>query len=164
MVRVGGRTLAVSRASLLLQGPTGRREKQAQGKAREHGLGEPLRSERAVEQETTVSLSERPERRPTPEAESALTGKAPEKAEQPNALSTRETGCGRARRPRAPWRCRRGRRPTRPARRMMRPRGTGLEASEKSWQERRRRVRLTVVSAASVASPLHAGLDGLTDG
>ena len=50
VVRVGGRTLAVTRACMLLQGPTGQREKEALGKAREHGLGEPLRSERAVEQ------------------------------------------------------------------------------------------------------------------
>ena len=76
MVRVGGRTLAVAPAPMPVRGLRGRSEKRALGIEREHGLGEPLRFERAEELRKPRCLSKRPEMQPPPKAESALTGKA----------------------------------------------------------------------------------------
>lgn len=119
MVRVGGRTLAVAPAPKPHWVLNGRREERALGIEEEDGLGEPLRSERAKGRRWPRLLLKRAERKPPPKAERALTGKAPEWAENKDALRVKGTGCGRARRLRAPWRCRRGRRPTRPARGMV---------------------------------------------
>ena len=75
---MGGRTLAVAPAPMPVRGLRGRREERALGIEREHGLGRPLRSERAIEKRRPRRLSKRAEREPTPKAERALTGKAPE--------------------------------------------------------------------------------------
>ena len=78
MVRVGGRTRAVAPAPMPVRGLNGRHEERALGIEGEHGLGEPLRSERARGRRWTRNLSKRSEMEPSPEAERALTGKAPE--------------------------------------------------------------------------------------
>lgn len=122
VVRAGRRTRAVVAERVRTRDEKGDRGDWALGIAREHGLGDPLRSERTREPRGTPDRGWQRERVALPGTTSALTGKA--------RVGTVACVVGERRGQRArstlmlrtPWRCRRGRRSARLARWMRWPR------------------------------------------